>query len=51
MKKVEVPSYFAVEILTFGHVTAFWIITHVKIVQIDSAAYILIPNQHLFDLP
>jgi len=32
----------------FGHVTAFWIFTHVKIVLIVTAASILITNQHLF---
>ena len=48
-----VSSYFAVEILyegIFGHVTTFWVFTHVKIVLIVTAASILITNQHLFAL-
>jgi len=53
MKKVEVLSYFAVEILyegIFDHTICFWIFTHVRMVLIVSAAKIPITNYHLFPL-
>jgi len=49
-EKARVSSYSAVKILykgIFGHVTTFWVFTHVKILLIVTAASILITNQHL----